>query len=118
MAENTVTMSLPEYDRLKRKVEDAERIRREYEEDCERRGYIVKMEVGILKEHLIGDMIRYNCGCQGIEIKRNDELLDPLMLQIDRWKDAFEAACRRNEELERELDGLRRRGILRRIINR
>ena len=118
MIENTVTMSVSDYDELKRKADEAEKIRREYEKDCEQRGYLVKRQMGYFKENLIDDVLRYQYGCEKIEIMRRDELLDPLLEQVCRWKDAFEAACRKNEKLEKQLDDLRHRNILRRIINR
>ena len=115
--ERTVTMSLDEYERLQKKVEEAERIRKECEKSSEERGYLVRNCYLITDSNILFGSIGYKHECAEVEIKSANEVTQHLLEQVAKWKDAFEEASNENKKLEQKIFDIYHRNLWQRIIN-
>lgn len=115
--EKTVTMSIDEYERLQKKVEEAERIQKECEKSSEERGFLVRTCYLLTDSATLFGSIGYKHECAEVEIKSAQEVTKGLLEQVAKWKDAFEEACRENEQMKQKIQGIYRRNIWKRIIN-
>lgn len=115
--ERTVTMSLAEYEELKKKVDDAERILKECEKSSEERGYLVRNRYLVTENAVLYGSAGYEHECAEVEIKSAQEVTQHLVEQIAKWKDALEQASNENKKLKEKIYHIYHRNLWQRIIN-
>ena len=115
--EGTVIMSLEEYELMQNEIEEAKRIKAECEKSSEERGYLVKNRYILTGYSELVSSIGFKHDCAEVEIMSANEVVDHLVKQVAKWKDAFDEAGKENKELEQKIRDIYHRNLWQRIIN-